>query len=294
MVGTKSNRNRKLWLSEAWQHYWSVLFPGGIDWRTDLEAEIRNRLYFPGEQHSFLSGGDLNHQSPRWACDLKLSFQNNLVEIKFQNANFGPIPLLTDQLIPALSNWARNNPLENMGNTDGMTGRDRDKCNDFFIAAVRTCGSAIQNHLLRILKDTEQPWFDVYCRPHGDALLEEVRIPEFALSDICRIDIPQNALRDRLGLPKFSYVKIKLRNPPKSKAGPRGSFQEQDAMLVKRMKTLLDKGEAPSVRQAVTMVLNEAPRRQESSDESVSRRLQDRFSRAYPNYSNRRGQKSPR
>lgn len=146
---------------------------------------------------------------------------------------------------------------------------------------------------MREIKQIEQPRFEIFCRPSNDILAEEVKLPEFALNEIVRIDIPNNNLKDRVGLPKCCHVHIKQLKPSGSKAGPRGSFQKQDAALVEKMKELIDREEVINVRQAVLAVFGEAPRRAGGSDESVIRRLQSRFSEIHPDYVNRRGRKSP-
>lgn len=288
MAGT--NRNPKLWLREAWKHYWSALFRGGVDWQTGLENEIRKRLYFPGETSGFQVGEESELEPPSWANDLDIGFQDNFVAIKFKSTGFGRIPLFADQLLPVLGNWKNNNPLERAGGQSGLTPRDRDECRELFISAVRECGNTIRNRLLHVLKETEQPKFEIHCRPRRDVFAEEKKLPAMGLFDVVGIGIVNNELTGNLRLPKYSYVQIKQRTPSTSKVGPHGSFHELDAALVENMKTLIDQGKARSVLQAAKMVLATAARRPGASDDSVVRRLQDRFFQKYHNYINRQGQ----
>ena len=170
-----------------------------------------------------------------------------------------------------------------------MKDREKDQCREFCHTVIRTCGNRIHSRLLRVIKETERPEFEIYCRPSGDVFAKEKRIPEFGLTEIASIDITNNVLQDRLGVPTFCHVHIKQRKPHISKAGPRGSFHDQDAALIEEMKSLIDTGELQSSRQAALAVQANAPRRGSSSDDSVVRRLQDGFSKKYTNYLNRRG-----
>jgi hypothetical protein len=288
-----TNRNWKLGLDEAWMNYWSALFPDGTDWRSDLEKAIRARLYFPGETSGFLSDGKPDLPPPAWASDLELSFQSNKVEVKFLDTDFGNFPLFTDHLLQVLGNWKVKNPLERTNRAPSVSDRESFACRDFLNAAVRDCGNIIQSRLFQMIKETEQPKFEVYCRPHADVFAEQWKLPVSGLLDISSICIATNELRDRLRLPKCSHVQIKLRTDPTSRAGPRGSFQKEDAKLVEKMKSLIDRGEVNSVRKAANAVLKDAQRRNESTDDSVVKRLQIGFSAKYPNYVNQLGQFSP-
>lgn len=289
MAGT--NRNQKLRLEEAWKHYWSVLFPSCVDWRADLEAEIRLRLYYPGEVAGFPGCKEFDLQPPSWASNLELGFGDNLVAIKYCNTDFGKFSLFRNQLVACLSNWATKNPLEDVSNPQALTDRDRARCGDFFIAVIHNCGNRIRNKLLRILKETKHPMFEIYCRPSGDIFAAQQKLPVSGLSEVAGIDITNNALTGRLGTPICSHVEIKRTRPSNSRAGPRGSFREQDAPLIEEMKKFLDQGEVRSVREAAYKVLRRASRRKSASDDSVVRRLQDRFSTTHPNYSTRLGKK---
>lgn len=100
----KTNRYPKLPLSKAWQYYWSVLFTGGVDWRADLESEIRKRLYFPGETSDFLGGDEPERVAPSWAEGLEIGFGDGFVEIKFQGKDFGKFPLFSYGLLKPMSN----------------------------------------------------------------------------------------------------------------------------------------------------------------------------------------------
>ncbi|MEQ8928616.1 MAG: hypothetical protein RIE24_01350 [Silicimonas sp.] len=290
MAGT--NRNRKLRLNDAWKHYWSVLFPGCNDWHADLEAEIRLRLYHPGEVTDFPSCIDPGLQPPSWANDLEFEFDDNMVAVKFRNRDFGKFPLFTDQLIPDLEDWSNKNPLAAADGAQALSDRDQDKCREFFIAVIRNCGNSIRSRLLRMIKEIKSPQFEVYCRPSDDGFAEQRMLPVSGLSEVAGLNIQDSVLTGRLGTPRYSNVQIKRTIPSTSRVGPHGSFQEQDAALVEEMKTLLDQGEVFSVRQAALAVMKQAPRRRNSSDDSILRRLQDGFSKKYPNYVNRLAQKA--
>lgn len=289
MAGT--NRQRKLSLNDAWKHYWHVLFPSCNDWRADLEAEIRLRLYYPGEVAGFPSCTDPGLQLPSWANDLKIEFDNNMVAVSFRNTDFGTFPLFTDQLIPDLKIWSNKNPLAGADDAQALSDRDRIRCREFFIAVIRTCGNRIRNQMLGMIKETKRPKFKIYCRPSDDGFAEQRILPVSGLSEVAGLNVQENVLTGRLGTPKYSNIQIKRTNPSTSRVGPHGSFQEQDADLVEKMKTLIDQGEVPSVRQAARAVLNQAPRRKNSSDDSVLHRLQNNFSAKYPDYINRLAQK---
>ena len=291
VVGT--NRNRKILLKEGWKHYWYVFFPGNGDWRADLENGLRRRLYFPGEPYAFSSATDLDRQAPPWAGELDVSVHDQSVAFRFRETDIGSVPLFARQNHLVLSNWANSNPFERAGVTRFLSERDRVKCRDFVIAAVCECGNAVLNRMLLVLKEAEHPKFEIYCRPTDDVFAPEKKLPEFGLSKIHGIDLLQNELTNRIGISKYSYVQIKLRAPSTSKAGPRGSFREQDDVLVEKMKSLIDEGTVPSVRQAAFAVVAEAPRRKTKKsatecDDSVVRRLQGKFSKTYPNYINPR------
>lgn len=286
-----TNRHPKLPLNEAWRHYWSALFPAGGIWSADLEAEIRKRLYFPGKTFGFLDGGLQDPQPPTWSRDLEVGFQDNSVVFRFQDIEFDHLPLFADRLVPVLGNWTNSNPLERASSSPQISVRDRADCREFLDAATRDCGNRIKQHLLQVLKVAERPGFEIYCRPSDDVFSDERRLPTNGLADIQGIDVLNNTLNDRLGRPLLSAVRIKQRSPSPSKAGPHGSFAELDAVLVERMKRLIEQGTAGNVRQAASMLLLEAPMRKSSSEDSVLRRLQDRFSRKYPDFSNRRGRR---
>ena len=280
MAGT--NRTRKLPLNEAWSHYWFVLFPNGVDWQIDLKREIRKHLCFPGKTDVFASAGELERNLPSWASDLAIECEDNTVSLSFMNVDAGNVPLFLDQLIPVLSDWQGDNPFEKMGEQSVLADRDNKRCRELFNAVVRNCGNKIQNRLLRVLKESEQPKFEIYCRPTGDVFADERKLPVIGLTEVARVDITRNELKSSLGLPVYSYVQIRRRKPSRSKVGPRGSFHDQDAALIEEMKSHLDKGSARSVRQAAQHVLSKAPRRRNSSDESVELRLQRKFSQKYP------------
>ena len=290
MAGT--NRNRKLRLNDAWKHYWSVLFPGCNDWHADLEAEIRWRLYYPGEVTDFPSCIDPGLQPPSWANDLEIEFDGNSVAVTFRNTDFGKFPLFTNQLLPALTTWLNKNPLIGADGAQALSDRDRDKCREFFIAVIRNCGNSIRSRLLRMIKETKSPQFEIYCRPSNDAFAKQRKLPVSGLSEVAGLNVQDNVLTGRLGTPRCNNVQIKRKKPSTSRVGPHGSFHEQDAALVEEMKTLLDQGDVSSVLQAALAVLKQAPRRRNSSDDSILRRLQDGFSKKYPNYVNRLAQKA--
>jgi len=256
-------------------------------------------LYFPGETVGFLSTVKPKRSPPSWVNDLELSIQDSSVAVTYMNVDFGKIPLFLDGLLTVLGNWKNKNPLDRVSGQSGLTPRNHKECRNFLIAAIHDCGNCIRNRLLHVLKITEQPEFEIYCQPKGDVFGEEKKLPAVALIDVVGIDFFSNDLKDSLGLPKYSFVKIKQRKPSASKVGPRGSFREHDDVLVEKMKKLIDGGKAPNVRQAAIAVLRKAARRtvasgkRAASDESVLRRLQDRFSDKYPDYTNRKGQKSP-
>lgn len=287
MAGT--NRNRKLPLNEAWSHYWSVLFPDGVDWQTDLKWEVRKHLCFPGKTGVFSSAGELERELPSWAGDLAIECEDDTVAIKFKNSEFGAVPLFVAGNLQVLSNWQGSNPLDRVGAQSDLTDRDSKQCRELFRAVVRNCGNRIQNRLLLAIKEIGQPKFEIYCRPNGDVFAKEQRLPAFGLTEIARIEIKKNELQDRLGFPQYCHVHIQQRKPSRSKAGPRGSFHDQDAALIKEMKSLLDKNRVRSVRRAAFAVEPNALRRRNSSKDSVVRRLQDGFSKKYPDYLNRRG-----
>ncbi|AML51912.1 hypothetical protein [Falsihalocynthiibacter arcticus] len=286
-----TNRNRKLLLSDAWKHYWSEFLPGGVDWCADLENAMRRCLYFPGDVGGFSSDEHLENPSPSWGDNLDVNFQANSVGMKFLDEDFGRIQLFTDQLIPVLSNWANTNPLDRVARLGEWTDQDRTECRDFFIAVVRKCGNGIQSRLLHVLKETEIPKFEIYCRQHDAAFSEVRKLPISGISAFSGINIEQNELTGRLRNPAFSQVHLKKRKLSKAKAGPHGSFHEQDANLIEDMKTLIDDRKAQNVRQSAEVVLIKAPRRKGANDESVLRRLQKGFKDKYPNDTNRRGQK---
>lgn len=284
MAGT--NRNRKLPLSEAWKHYWSVLFPNGIDWQTDLEAEIKEHLCFPGEAEVF-SRKRPERGIPTWTNDLAIRIRDNAVGIEFKNTEFGTIPLFVISNLVVLSNWRGKSPLVRVGTQSILTDRDKEQCQGLIHTVIRTCGNRIQNRLLRVIKETERPEFEIYCRPKGDVFAEEKRLPVMGLSDVVGIDIVNNELTDGMRSPIYSYVQIKRKKHSNPKAGPSGSFHEQDAALIEKMKSLIDTRMARSVRQAALAVLSKAPRRGNASDDSVELRLRKKFSQKYPDYSNR-------
>lgn len=284
---TSTNRNRKLSLDAGWQYYWFVLFPEGIDWRSDLETEIRQHLYSPGDYKVFQKAGHLEGEPPAWAANLELQVQKASVTVTFSNVEIGKFPLFLDQLIPVLSNWNGRNPFDKTAAQSDLTDKEQRECRDLVHAVVLNCCKEIQNRFLRHLTESEQPAFDIYCKPNGDVFADEKKLPPEGLKDFDRIDINRNELKNRLGLAVYSYVQIQLRKPSQSKAGPRGSFHEQDAELINEMKSLIDENRQPNVAQAALAVLAKAPRRRNSCEESVLRRLQSKFSQKYPSYSNR-------
>lgn len=289
MAGT--NRQRKLSLNDAWKHYWHVLFPSCNDWRADLEAEIRLRLYYPGEVAGFPSCTDPGLQLPSWANDLKIEFDDNMVAVSFRNTDFGTFPLFTDQLIPDIKDWSNKNPLAAADNAQAFSDRDRIRCRDFFIAVIRTCGNRIRNQMLGMIKETKRPKFEIYCRPSDDGFAEQRPLPVSGLSEVAGLKVQENVLTGRLGTPKYSNVQIKRTKSLSTRAGPHGSLQGPDSVLVEKMKTLIDQGEVPSVRQAALAVADQASHRNGATGDSVTRRLQKRFSEKYPDYSNRLAQK---
>lgn len=286
------NRYQKKPLSEAWTHYWSVLFPNGIDWQTDLEEELNEHLCFPGEAEVF-SRKRPERELPTWADDLAIRIRDNAVGVEIKSTDFGTVPLFNISNLPVLSNWRGKNPLAKVAEQSSLKDREKDQCREFCHAVIRTCGNRIHSRLLRVIKETERPEVEIYCRPSGDVFAKEKRIPGFGLTEIAQIDITNNKLQDRLGLAKYCQVHIKQRKASPLKAGPHGSFHDQDGALVEKMKSLIDKGKARSVRQAAQHVLSKAPRRSNSSYESVLRRLQNKFYETYRDYLNRRSQKGP-
>jgi hypothetical protein len=144
----ETNRNRKLLLSEAWKHYWSILFPSRIDWQTDLEAELKEQLCFPGEAECF-SRIRPKREIPTWTDDLAIRIHNDAVSIEFKNTEFGTIPLFINNNVPVLSNWQENNPFAKATDQSVLKDREKTQCRDFFQAVVLTCGNKIQHQLLR-------------------------------------------------------------------------------------------------------------------------------------------------
>jgi len=108
----KANRNPKLPLSVAWQHYWTTLFSEGTEWRADLEHEIKKRLYYPGKSHSFMSVAAQNLDHPKKLEELEIHIQGTVVTVSLQRNEVGPFPLFLNQNRLAISNWANGNPLE--------------------------------------------------------------------------------------------------------------------------------------------------------------------------------------
>lgn len=102
-----SNRNRKLPLNEAWKHYWSTIFPNGIDWQTDLEAELKYHLCFPGDAEWF-SRERPKREIPSWSDDLTIRVHDDAVSMEFKNTDFGTIPLFVTSNLLVLSNWRDN------------------------------------------------------------------------------------------------------------------------------------------------------------------------------------------
>lgn len=141
MTGT--NRNRKLCLDAGWQHYWFVLFPGGIDWRSDLETEIRQHLYSPGYYKVFQKAGHLKGEPPVWAANLELQVQKASVTVTFSNVEFGKFPLFLDQLIPVLSNWNGRNPFDKTAGQSDLTDKEQRECRNLVPhCAMRTIATA--------------------------------------------------------------------------------------------------------------------------------------------------------
>jgi len=277
----KANRNPKLPLSVAWQHYWTTLFSEGTEWRADLEHEIKKRLYYPGKSHSFMSVAAQNLDHPKKLEELEIHIQGTVVTVSLQRNEVGPFPLFLNQNRLAISNWANGNPLEKSADRPDRVQENR---RDFINAVVQECGQSVQNHLLALLLASKSPIFEIYARPNDDIFSDEIRLPNNGLSEVCRIDVGGDVLQDRLGLPLCRSVSIKKRTPVATKAGGHGSLREQDAPVVKEMKTLLDKGEEPNVTQAANRVLKKAVRQGSAKDSSVVRRLIDRFSETYPNH----------
>ena len=291
MAGSNRNRHRKLPLNEAWKHYWSTIFPNGIDWQTDLEAELEYHLCFPGDAEWF-SRERPQREIPSWSDDVTIRIHNDAVSMEFNNTEFGTIPLFINNNVPVPSNWQANNPFAKATYQSVLKDRKKTQCRDFFQAVVLTCGNKIQHQLLREIKQINQPKFETLCRSSNDVFAAEVKLPAFALKEIDRVDIPNNNLKDRLGSPIYCHVHIKQLKPSKSEAGPRGSFHNQDAVLVEEMKSLIDEDQVSSVRQAAQRLCHKAPKRNGGTEESVEIRLQKKFSQKYPSYTNRRGSRA--
>jgi len=76
------------------------IMQGGFDYLADLhvelEDEIRNRLYFPGETRGFPSGRNPDRHPPSWARDFDLGFQDNRLTASFFGTDLGTFPLFTN------------------------------------------------------------------------------------------------------------------------------------------------------------------------------------------------------
>jgi hypothetical protein len=289
MVG--ANRNRKIPLKKAWQHYWAELFQCRTDWQSDLEFELRQRLYFPGEV-SGIPSQPMGQTNPTWAQQLQIAFNGNNVSITAGPIQIDPIPLFSNSNVLVLSNWESKNPLDKIEDGSALSPYEQEQSRDLITAVVRTCGHLIQNKLLSILKQSDQPSFAIYHRSEADDFATEKPLSNSSMSTISALDIAQNTFLDRMRLPKYHHIAIKKMQSEPGKAGPKGSFDEADDTLIEDMKSLIDQGQTRSVREAACKLIKDAERRLKSSDDSVQRRLQNKFSAKYPNYLNRKVPKS--
>ena len=279
-------------LSEAWKYYWHILFPGSGDWESDLESEIVKRLDVPEEESSVFSRIGGQTKRPDLASILAINFLGNKVVVKFAEKELAVTPLFTTSNRSVISNWAQKNPLKGNSDLAGLSKRDREECVVFSRAVVAFCGNRIQNRMRQLLKEPVAPKFEIYCRPTNDPFATVRRLPRTGLSTFETIDITGNRLLGGLGLPLLCDVEIKLVHQVANRPGPHGSFTSQDDVLVQTMKQNIEDGKSANVHQAAQSVLADAPRRSGASDESVLRRLQDKFSKKFPDDTNRRGRMS--
>lgn len=135
-----TNRNPKLGQNAAWMHYWSAFFPSGVGWRTDLECEIRKRLYLPREISGLQVGKKPKLEPLTWANNLEIGFHDNLVVTNFQNLGFGTNSNFHEFPHFVMSTWSDKKSLEGSGSLPDLTARDRERYRDFPIAAIRDCG----------------------------------------------------------------------------------------------------------------------------------------------------------
>lgn len=217
---------------------------------------------------------------PDWTESLKIALRGSSVSVSFNSESYGTVPLFGGRGLLVLSNWRDCHPFEQPQRYSDLKQARR----DLVISAVWHCGNEIVQRFMSLLGEIDRPTFDIYCRPHNDVFSKERKLPSFAMTQITGMDIYANTLTDRMGIPMFDFVHVRKRPPSTAGAGPKGSFDEADAVLIEKMKRMIDTQKVKSARQAAMSVAHEAAQRKGASQESVINRLQRKFGKQYPNY----------
>ena len=284
----KTNRNWKLPLNRAWQHYWRDIFPDSDGWEVDIKRQLLAGLYFPERKQELCAPRyDFPDDRPSWAKQLDVEMGEALVTFRYAGRVLRDFKYLlsVSGFILTRSNWCLEQFIDDYGNLKELTYRDESRICELLGSEVYKCWSVIHGKLLTIIQMTDRPTFDVFAIQAGDLDASERLLPAATRAQISCLNISGNTLSFTNGGPKFVSVRLKKRQPSGAKAGRHGSFKESDAELVKVMKEGLDRGEFQSVAAAADSMIKKAGRRSGASDDSVKRRLQDVFSKMHPGYS---------
>lgn len=266
-------------LGQAWQAYWSILFDGGKDWKSDLEQLMLRRVVLLEFGTPTLGTASIQMDFPDWARDLHISTTDAVVSM--QHGDLQPLscPLFFEGMTEENPRWKSKHPIDGLPELDQRKAWVQklwtDDCRKILNRATIGVGISIRNAVHTAI---QTGMLGALGRPSLSPFEKLKPIPQEVFASPFELNFIHNTIVFGEGSAISSISLCPVVDKTRS-----NSFENADLILVEKMRQLVE-NEGESVIGAARELLHKAERRGDSSDGSVLRRLQNRYKRERSNY----------